>query len=280
MVDLLSKLQADIARATALAQVLVQTTTAKELMQECAGELSAVNSIMNVALDCPNPLPRVKNALLRNEKVEEMVNGVSRKLLLVSDAIRDQVRDRKLLEHQFAAAVEQEEAARHEALHDVLTGLPNRALFDDRLEHGLAQAQRHNWGMAVLFIDLDDFKAINDRYGHDAGDGVLKTVAQRLTTTTRSDDTISRYGGDEFLYLLTEIHDETHVMLFAEKLVRTIQATCAISWQNVAMNVEVKASIGISLFPKDGITAKMLVAKADGAMYRAKQNRSSIAFAD
>lgn len=279
MADSISKLQTDIERATALAKVLEQNTTVNELVQECAGELSAVNSNMKLALDRPNPLPRVKNALLRNENVEEMVNGVSRKLMVVNDAIRGQVRDPRLLDHQFAAAVEQEEAARHQALHDVLTGLPNRALFDDRLEHGLAQAQRHHWGMAVMFIDLDDFKAINDIYGHDAGDGVLKTIAHRLTTTTRSDDTISRYGGDEFLYLLTEIHDETHVALFAEKLVRTIQAPCAVSGQVVAMNVEVKASIGISLFPKDGVTPEMLVAKADDAMYGAKQNRSGIAFA-
>jgi len=279
MVDSISKLQTDIERATALAKVLEQNTPVKELVQECAGELSAVNSNMKLALDRPNPLPRVKNALLRNENVEEMVNGVSRKLMVVNDAIRGQVRDRTLLDHQFAAAVEQEGAARHEALHDVLTGLPNRALFDDRLEHGLAQAQRHHWGMAVMFIDLDDFKAINDLYGHDAGDGVLKTIAQRLTTTTRSDDTISRYGGDEFLYLLTEIHDETHVTLFAEKLVRTIQAPCTVSGQDATVYVNVKASIGISLFPKDGVTPEMLVAKADDAMYQAKRIRSGIAFA-
>ncbi len=273
------KLQADIERATALAQVLEQNTTVKDLVQECAGELSEVNSNIKLALDRPNPLPCVKNALLRNENVEEMVNGVSRKLVAVNDAIRGQVRDRRLLDHQFAAAVEQEQAARHESLHDVLTGLPNRALFEDRLEHALAQARRHHWAMAVMFIDLDNFKAINDSYGHDAGDHVLRTIANRLTATTRSNDTISRYGGDEFLYLLTEIHDEAQVMLFAEKLVRTVQAPCTVSEQLAAVHAEVKASIGISLFPRDGDTREILVAKADGAMYLAKHRRSGISFA-
>ncbi len=280
MVEPTSKLPAESERATALAHVLEQNTTIKELVQECAGELSEVNCNMKLALDRPDPLPRVKNALLRNENVEEMVNGVSRKLVAVNDAIRGQVRDRRLLDHQFAAAVEQEEAARHESLHDVLTSLPNRALFEDRLEHGLAQARRHHWAMAVMFIDLDNFKAINDLHGHDAGDRILRTIAERLTTTTRSDDTVSRYGGDEFLYLLTEIRDEAQVMLFAEKLARTIQAPCTVSEQRGTVHTEVKASIGISLFPEDGVTPEALVAKADKAMYLAKQSRSGISFAN
>ena len=81
-----------------------------------------------------------------------------------------------MLDHQFAAAVEQEEGARHASLHDVLTGMPNRALFNDRLERGFAQAKRHGWILALMFVDLDDFKKINDRYGHDIGDSVLQTI--------------------------------------------------------------------------------------------------------
>jgi diguanylate cyclase (GGDEF)-like protein len=280
MVEPILKLHADSERATALAHVLEQNTTVKELMQECAGELSEVNSNMKLALDRPDPLPRVKNALLRNENVEALVNGVSRKLEAVNEAIKSQVRDRRLLDHQFAAAIEQEGAARKEALHDVLTGLPNRALFADRLEHGLAQSQRHHWAMAVMFIDLDNFKNINDVYGHGAGDHVLRTIADRLIATTRSDDTISRYGGDEFLYLLTEIHDEAQVRIFAEKLVRTIQAPCSIGERDATVHVEVNASIGISLFPEDGVAPQILVEKADAAMYRAKQSCSGIAFAE
>jgi diguanylate cyclase len=278
MVDSLSKLQMDKARAETLSQVLEQNTTVKELVQECAGELSAVNSNVKLALDRPNPLPRVKNALLRNENVEEIVNGVALKLEVVNDAIRVQVSDRAALDDRIVAAVEQEEATRHEALHDVLTDLPNRALFEDRLEHGLAQAQRHHWVMAVMFIDLNNFKAINDLYGHDAGDGVLQTIAGRLTVMTRSDDTISRYGGDQFLYLMTEIRDEAHASTFAENLVRTIQAPCTVGGQGAAVHAEVRASIGISLFPRDGVAPEILVAKADDAMHRARHSRNGISF--
>ena len=274
MVDSISKRRSDNARAKALTKVLEQNTTVKELVQECAGELSAVNSNVKQALDRPDPLPRVKNALLRNENVEEMVNGVALKLAVVNDAIRGQVSDRAPVDPPFVAAVEQEEATRHEALHDVLTDLPNRALFEDRLEQGLTQAQRHHWAMAVMFIQLDDFKTINDTYGHDAGDSILQTIGNRLADMARSDDTISRYGGDKFLYLLSEIHDEAHVKHFAEKLVRAIQAPCTVSGQGATVLAEVKASIGISLFPKDGATPEILVAKADEAMHRARRGIS------
>src|SRR6202044_3678914 len=113
------------------------------------------------------------------------------------------IRDRTLVDHQLAAAVEQVEGSRNAALHDSLTGLPNRVLFRDRLEHGIAQAKRHRWILAVMFVDMDNFKSINDTYGHEAGDAVLQTVAKRLAHNARVDDTVSRYGGDEFLYLLT-----------------------------------------------------------------------------
>ena len=279
MVDAISKSLIDSARAKTLSDVLAQNTTAKEMAQECAGELSAVNSNVKLALDRPDPLPRVKNALLRNENVEDMVNAVALKLAIVNDAIRDQVSDRASVDPPIVAAVEQEETTRHEALHDVLTDLPNRALFEDRLEQGLTQAQRHHWAMAVMFIQLDDFKTINDTYGHDAGDSILQTIGNRLAAMARSDDTISRYGGDKFLYLLSEIQDEAHVKHFAEKLVQSIQASCAISGQGATVRAEVKASIGISLFPKDGVTAEILVAKADDAMHRARHGRSGISFA-
>src|SRR6202044_2544115 len=121
------------------------------------------------------------------------------------------IRDRTLVDHQLAAAVEQVEGSRNAALHDSLTGLPNRVLFNDRLEHGIAQAKRHRWILAVMFVDLDNFKSINDTYGHQAGDAVLQTVAVRLKHNTRNDDTVSRYGGDEFLYLLTHMREQKDI---------------------------------------------------------------------
>jgi diguanylate cyclase (GGDEF)-like protein len=160
-----------------------------------------------------------------------------------------------------------------------LTGLPNRVLFNDRLEHGLEQAKRHGRTLAVMFLDLNDFKNINDSYGHDVGDGVLQTVAGRLKENTRGDDTVSRHGGDEFLYLLMEIQGEQDVTLIAQKIIKAIQAPCSVRVGDINISATVNASIGISIYPKDGTTADTLIKCADKAMYRAKQNRAGYLFA-
>lgn len=274
------KLRKGTERVKSLTRVLEQSKRVKDLVEECAQDLSSVNSGIKQELESLDSLPGVESALEKNETIEQKVQEVSKKLSAVNSGLTGQVRDSNLLIHQFAAAVEQEQAARHAALHDVLTDLPNRALFDDRLEHGLAHAKRHGWAMAVMFIDLDEFKKINDLYGHDVGDCVLQTIAQRLKEKTRSDDTVSRYGGDEFLYLLTEIQDEAHVALIAKKILETVQVPCEVNVRDVNICPSIKASIGIAIFPEDGDTAEMLVKKADSAMYRAKQSHCGYAFAE
>jgi diguanylate cyclase (GGDEF)-like protein len=184
-----------------------------------------------------------------------------------------------MIDHQLAAAVEQNEGSRHAALHDNLTGLPNRALFMDRLEHGIAQAIRHRWILAVMFVDLDNFKNINDSYGHQAGDSVLRTVAARLQHSTRTEDTVSRYGGDEFLYLLSPLHEERDIAMIAAKIRTAIQAPLDLRIADADVSRCVEASIGISVFPKDGASAPELIKRADDAMYGAKEKKSGFAFA-
>src|SRR4029079_6103695 len=177
-------------------------------------------------------------------------------------------RDRNLLDHQLAAVTEQEEAVRHAAFHDVLTDLPNRALFNDRLEHGLAQAKRHGWAVAVMFVDLDKFKSINDLHGHDVGDSVLKTISARLKKNARVDDTVSRHGGDEFLYLLMEVRDEKTIASIAEKIIKIIQVPCSVTVRDLNIELCIGASIGVAIFPHDGATADALIKSSDRAMYR------------
>ena len=184
-----------------------------------------------------------------------------------------------VLESKLEALAEQEQTSRHAAVHDPLTGLPNRVLFNDRLEHGLAQARRHGWSLAVMFIDLNDFKKINDTYGHDAGDTVLKTIASRLTQRVRDDDTVSRHGGDEFLYLLTAVNDEDDLPAIAEKIIASIQEPCSVNVGDVSVHSSTGASVGIAIFPKNGNTAEILIQKADKAMYQAKTSKSRYAFA-
>jgi diguanylate cyclase (GGDEF)-like protein len=143
----------------------------------------------------------------------------------------------------------------------------------------LAQANRHGGTLAVMFIDPDGFKKINDSYGHDQGDGALQTIAGRLKDNTRDDDTVSRHGGDEFLYLLTEIRDEQNITLIAEKIIKGIQVPCEVSVRDLSICPCVGASIGISIFPKDGTTADSLAKSADEAMYQAKRDSSGYSFA-
>jgi diguanylate cyclase (GGDEF)-like protein len=277
--DPIQELPESTERANSLSEVLVQSERVKELVEECAQDLSSVNARIKRELKTNASLPGVENALKKSESVEGKMVEASASLSEVNIGLTGQVRDRNLLDDQFAAVVEQEEAARHMALHDVLTDLPNRALLKNRLKHGLAHAKRHGWSIAVMFVDLDKFKKINDTYGHDVGDRVLKEIALRLTRNTRSEDTVSRYGGDEFVFLLKEIQDEAHVAAIARKIFQTIQAPYDVRVGDITVRLSIMASIGIALFPKDGDTAEMLVRKADFAMYCAKQDQCGHAFA-
>jgi diguanylate cyclase (GGDEF)-like protein len=175
------------------------------------------------------------------------------------------------------ALVEERRAIEHLALHDALTGLPNRFLMLGHLEQAIRLASRHDMKVAVLFLDLDGFKPINDRYGHPVGDIVLKEIARRLQACVRDCDTAARYGSDEFVVLLTEIYGEENAALVAEKLLDSISQPI----QTGSETVKVSASIGIAIFPNDGDTIEVLINLADKAMYVAKQNSPGLfAFSD
>lgn len=249
------------------------------LMKELAEELSSVNATIKHDYSNHQPSFAVEKMLGKTQTMENKAHDVSKKLTLVNFVLEGEVRERKTTDLQLAAITEQEEAARYAAFHDVLTGLPNRALFDDRLEHGLAQAKRHGWTLAVMFVDLNKFKSVNDTHGHEAGDIVLQTAARRLTRSTRGDDTVSRHGGDEFLYLLTELHNEHDIAMIAEKIIRAIEVSIDVKVGEAHITTRISASIGISTYPKNGATAQVLINSADAAMYRAKQSQSGYAFA-
>ncbi len=154
----------------------------------------------------------------------------------------------------------------HQALHDTLTGLPNRALFEQRLAQALLDARRHNWILAVLFIDLDRFKQVNDTLGHLAGDQVLEQVSRRLENCLRKSDSLARMGGDEFTLVLTELKDPRDALRVAQKLLDAFLSPFRVQEYEVFLT----ASIGISLYPRDGRDATTLQRNADTAMYRAK----------
>lgn len=263
----------------ALNDVLGQTKIVKVLVEEAAQDLSSVNSVFKQKLEGNSTPHRIERAIQKSEAIEDKVQEAADKLSVVNAALQKEVRERHELENKLEAITEREEASRHAAVHDPLTGLPNRVLFIDRLEHGLAQAKRQGWNLAVMFIDLDAFKQINDTHGHDAGDSVLKTVAARLTEAVRDDDTVSRHGGDEFLYLLTEVKDVQDLSAIAEKLIASIQTPCSLHVGGLTLHPSISASVGIAIFPKDGATADALIQSADKAMYRAKAGTSRYAFA-
>jgi diguanylate cyclase (GGDEF)-like protein len=262
-----------------LSNLLEQCKGVRAIVEESVEKLSSVSHALKHDFGDPGRSPAAHNALARTEAIEARLLEAFQMLSVVSRALRDEISERQLLNHQFAAVQEQEESARHRVLHDALTGLPNRLLFTDRLEHGLAQALRHNRPLAVMFIDLIGFKAVNDTYGHDAGDLVLQVMATRLQEHTRSEDTASRHGGDEFLYLIAEAGNEQTIVHVAERIIRTIQEPCNISSQGTEISVSIDASIGIAISPKDGITVDTLIKSADTAMYRAKEQKSGYSFA-
>lgn len=153
------------------------------------------------------------------------------------------------------------------AFYDALTGLPNRVLFGDRISQAMAAAKRYNRGFAVMYLDLDAFKEINDSYGHAAGDLVLRSVAERLLPILRESDTLARFGGDEFVILQPVVNGESDSADLAEKIVAGMQAPFEIN----GVDRVVHTSIGVALYPHDGSTAEELMDRADQALYRAKR---------
>jgi diguanylate cyclase (GGDEF)-like protein len=154
------------------------------------------------------------------------------------------------------------------AYHDTLTNLPNRSLFSRLIAQSISQAHRHNRQLAVLFIDLDRFKYINDTMGHDAGDQLLKEVATRLKACLRDSDTVARLGGDEFIVLIPELEEKKYVNNVAKKLVSAI----ALPYILLGQECHVTISMGISIYPQDGLDEQALTKNADTAMYQAKQS--------
>ncbi len=162
------------------------------------------------------------------------------------------------------------------ALYDNLTGLLNRQSIDDYLERSVARAERYGKSLSVMFIDLDKFKVVNDKYGHEVGDALLTRVALRLKKDLRKSDTIGRIGGDEFIVIMEEMKNKSGCEAVAKKILKSMRKPFNI---NPKITLVIGASIGIARHPDDGKTPEELVKKADQAMYFAKKNRKGFHFA-
>ena len=270
-------------KKASLGRVLKKNEEIKQTVKNAASELTLVNEVLkqeNI------PVQIMKRALTQNAAVEQKVAKAADDLKLVNVKLTEEIAERISIESELAntktylaevsddlskAQVKTEEAQQI-ALQDALTGLPNRVSFEQRLDHGLIQAKRHGWGLAILFIDIDKFKSINDSYGHDLGDQVLLMVANRLKSFVRDEDMVSRWGGDEFVCLLLEVNQDAGVTRLAEKMINRIAEACEFN----GTTLSIRASIGIAIYPTDGDTSDILFKNADTAMYKAKGTKKGV----
>jgi diguanylate cyclase len=177
------------------------------------------------------------------------------------------LRHQATLRHEIARLVRHEAWLKSQAFTDNLTGLANRLLLADRFQLTLERSKRSRAEFALLMVDLNGFKAINDTYGHSAGDEVLRTVAQRLVATVRGSDTVARLGGDEFVLLIESFEDADELVHLGRKLIAAISADIALANQGA---VNVGASVGFALFPRNGTDLDSLLDTADRGMYDCK----------
>jgi diguanylate cyclase (GGDEF)-like protein len=176
-------------------------------------------------------------------------------------------RYRRLLDQQEAQRLAQEERIRHQAYHDELTGLPNRASFADQLEATIRRARRTGWTLGVMFLDLDRFKVVNDSLGHHAGDQLLRVAGARIQRAIRESDMLFRMGGDEFTVLLENVRGPEETAAVAQRVIEAIAEPIQLQ----AHDIRVTASVGMALFPRDDSSGERIVKSADTAMYRAKE---------
>ncbi len=194
----------------------------------------------------------------QQQALEQTVAQRTRELSEINATLVNEINERLRIEASF----------KHQAHHDALTSLPNRLLLDARLNHAIERAKRGNLQVAVMFLDLDHFKTINDSLGHDVGDKLLVSVSKRLLNCIREDDTVARLGGDEFIIIIEQVHDISDLDTLLKKIMKVTAETIVIDDHELSTS----ASIGISVYPDDGINAEQLMRNADAAMYHVKEN--------
>ncbi len=213
-------------------------------------------------------------ATFRGKLVHTFASGQGERFEYLIAPVQDQQGDTEATVCIFRDVTERaiaEERIWHNAHHDLLTGLPNRRLFLDRLEQEVKHAKRSNLPLAVLFMDLDGFKEVNDSLGHDAGDRLLSDVAERLIGCVRGDDTVARLGGDEFTVILTGIEHLRDVEMVAQAIIDAI----AVPFHVAQKLAHISVSIGIAFYPQDALYPVALLEAADQAMYKAKKSSSN-----
>ena len=269
-----------------LRKVLGKTREVKESIDEAVVDLTVVNEVLQANHAEPVPVHKLQAAIAQNAEVEATVAKAAEDLDAVHTELTEEVAGHAAMAEELAEVKSdledtrevlsevqmQADASRHSALHDPLTGLANRALFGENLEQAMAIARRQGWGLAVLFIDIDAFKSVNDRFGHQVGDAALLRVANCLRTFVRDGDTVSRWGGDEFTCLLLEVASEADALTVATNVTAQLKEECQIGDARLTVAV----SIGVALFPQDGETAAPLLKHADQAMYEAKQSGQGV----
>jgi len=230
--------------------------------------------------ESPNNYQR--SLIERSLAMQAQAHQLQVKARLLTQAVMQIERSKKRLKtlnaelsHEIEVRKQIEERIRHMASHDALTGLPNRALFKDRLESARNLAVRNRQKLAVLFVDLDDFKRVNDTFGHEGGDQMLQEVSRRLLLTVRMSDTVARLGGDEFIVLLNGVSSRKSTEEVVKKILAVLGEPVTLTSGEISAHV----SIGVSLFPEHGDDIDKLISLADRAMYDIKESgKNSFAF--
>lgn len=277
-----------LATPVQLERALKQNQVVEEKVEAAAEDLAAANDIVKSEIAEGATTLSAHEALANSERVESKVLECVDDLHNVNETLSQGIDDLRSIENALvtsrsalaesevalANALDQEKRAHMRATHDSTTGLPTRDLFNDRLTHAISLAQRHDWTLAVMFLDLDGFKRINDTHGHAAGDSVLKEIGKRLLQRCRDEDAVCRNGGDEFLYLLINPRGSANIERIAGDVLNELAQPIDIG----DLQPVIKASIGVAIYPDNGATADQLIGNADTAMYRAKQRKSGCVF--
>lgn len=210
------------------------------------------------------------------EEFDNERNFLEHSIEVASDELNERNEELRIellnIEQAYKQVKENERVIQHQAYHDALTNLPNRTLLLDRITHAIARCARTGDFIAVLFIDLDDFKKVNDTAGHQCGDELLVEASQRIKHCLREHDTLSRFGGDEFVILLENLNSQDVISPICQRIISSLKKPIEISGKNF----RISSSIGITVYPQDGKGSEELIRKADLAMYQAKENGRGI----